>query len=318
MLSGLLMRQPVEISELTVAKSPWPGFAYFDLAQRLGFDQRHNLRIVNVDYDDGQTMVEAYLDGRLSLAQVSNVEAVEICRRRPKRCPRVVLVLDSSAGADRLVVRNSSLDLDDLRGRRVGVTPFGLGPYVLSRALATAGMDLKDVQQVRLHADDMPRALMRGEVEAAVLYSPFSEQAVRLGFSRVVFDSRQMPGELSDLLVVEPTYYERNRAAIIELLRAWQDAHDWARAHPEEARQKMAPGQQLSESGLAQAEQGVEYFSLRKQQAMLAPLGPVARNLAAVRSGLRALGRVPAPTPLPLVIDEPVRKALQSSDDDTP
>jgi NitT/TauT family transport system substrate-binding protein len=310
-LSGLLMRQPVEVSVLTIPQSPWPGFAYFNLAHRLGLDQRHGLRIDSVNYDDGQMMVEAYLEGRLPLVQVSNVEAVEICRRQPKRCPRVVLVLDSSAGADRLVVRTSSLGLEDLRGRRVGVTPFGLGPYVLNRALATAGMDLKDVEQVRLHAHAMPQALAWGQVEAAVLYSPFSEQAVRLGFSRVVFDSRQMPGELCDLLVVEPKYYERNRSAIIRLLRAWQDAHDWARAHPAEARQKMAPDQQLSEAGLAQAEQGVEYLNLQQQRAMLAPLGLVARNLEMVRSGLVDLGRATASTPLPLVIDEPVRKALQ-------
>lgn len=311
LFTGLLIRQPAEVSTLTIPQSPWPGFAYFELAHSLRIDQRHDLRIETITYDDGQGIVEAYLDGRLSLAQVSNVEAVEICRRQPQRCPLVVLVIDSSNGADRLVVRSSSLSLNDLQGRPVGVTPFGLGPYVLSRALASVGMELSDVQQVRLHAHEMPNALIRGRVEAAVLYSPFSEQAVRFGFSRVVFDSRQMPGELSDLLVVDPAYYEMNRAAIVRLLRVWQEAHDWADSHRQAALERMAPTQQLSVTGLEKAEQGVTYHDLKEQRAMLAPLGAVVRSLEVVRSGLAALGRVPPNTPLPLVIDEPVRKALK-------
>lgn len=315
LLTAVLLRPPEAASTLIIPRSPWPGFGYFELAHRLGIDQRHDLRIESIDFDDGQLIVQAYLDGRLSLAQVSNVEAVEICRRQPQRCPRVVLMLDASNGADRLLVRRSSLDLADLRGRRVGVTPFGLGPYVLSRALESAGLELDDVQQVHLQAHEMPRALTSGRVEAAVLYSPFSEQAMRLGISRVLFDSRQMPGELNDLLVVEPGFYEGHRPAIIRLLRVWQEAHDWARRHRRAALERMAPAQQLSVSGLEQAERGVTYADLSEQRRLLAPRGPVARSLEQVRDGLADLGRLPASSPLPLVIDQPVRQALESGHD---
>ena len=72
----------------------------------------------------------------MKLAQLTTVEAVDICQRVPKRCPVVVLVLDESRGADQVVVDRSLNCIAQLRSRPVAITPSTLGPFVLSRALA--------------------------------------------------------------------------------------------------------------------------------------------------------------------------------------
>lgn len=168
-----------------------------------------------------------------------------------------MLILDESRGADKVVVRPSAVNLEGLRGKKVAVVPSSLGPFLLARALATAGMGLSDVTMVPPQPDVMLRLLHRGEVEGAALYVPYSEHATRLGTSQVVFDSTQIPGEIMVVLAADPELLRTQPAAVARLLRVWQDAHAWAADHRQEAAELLGETQKLSASGVRRAEAGL-------------------------------------------------------------
>lgn len=180
------------------------------------------------DYPDPQAIVHAYLRGELDVAQLTTVEAVYICSKQPNRCPVVVLVLDESRGGDMVAARGDLLSVEDLRGRKVAVTPSTLGPFVLSRALQEAGMALKDVQVVPM---------------------PMGEMVGSLARRKVVFGSSRIPGEIFD---------------VPRLLRTWQAAHEYADRYPDEADKLMAFREKLSVPRFRQAEQGLVYYSLQE------------------------------------------------------
>jgi ABC-type nitrate/sulfonate/bicarbonate transport system substrate-binding protein len=75
-------------------------------------------------------------------------------------------------------------------------------------------MSLNDVTLVPAPPDAMPRLLHRGEVEGAALSVPYSEHATRLGSSQVVFDSRQIPGEITVVLAADPELLRKQPAAV--------------------------------------------------------------------------------------------------------
>ncbi len=129
-----------------VPLATWPGYEYFYLAKRQGLDQRVGVRMETPDYPDPQAIVHAYLRGELDAAQLTTVEAVDICHQQPKRCPVVVLILDESRCGDMVAGRREFGSMAELRGRRVAVTPSTLGPYVLSRALQREGLDAVQVE----------------------------------------------------------------------------------------------------------------------------------------------------------------------------
>jgi NitT/TauT family transport system substrate-binding protein len=288
-------------SEVSVPVSNWPGYEYVYLAHKLGIDQRYGLAIKPVQYPDPQSIVHAYLRGDVPIAQLTTVEAVDLCARVPKRCPVIVLILDESRGGDQIAVVNAVPSIAALRGRTVAVTLSTLGPYVLSRALEQHQLRLTDVSLRNMPLAQMPSALRKGEVQAAVFFPPFSNYAARDGASRPLFDSRAIPGEVFDVLAVDPWYLQRHGNTITALIQAWDEAQRQARRSPERALALMAGREQLSPREFREAEQGLLYFHLPQQVSMLQPAGLLARNLARVRAVQQLLKLTTPGAPLPQV-----------------
>jgi NitT/TauT family transport system substrate-binding protein len=292
--------------------APWLGTAYLRLAQQRGFDRSAGLEdLTLVPYRNPQEIVQAWLQGKVALAPLTTVEVVDLCSRLPERCPVVVLVLDESRGSDQLIVNRAIADLRGLRGLRVGVAPSSLGPFLTSRALASVDLDIADVRLVPTAPDQMAAALHNGQIDAAATYPPFSDLVLRLGIARVAFDSRALPGEILDVLAVDPHVLASQGDQLARLLLAWQWSHSWARQQPAEAVAALAGLQGVSASALRQAQNSLAFFPLSQQMAMLAPGGSVATGMAAVQQVQEELGIVRAGAPLPGVSDALVRRALQ-------
>ncbi|MBD2422770.1 hypothetical protein [Cyanobium sp. FACHB-13342] len=110
--------------------------------------------------------------------------------------------------------------------------------------------------------------------------------------------------------MVDPLLALRHRNDLVRLLRTWQDAHDYADRHPDEADRLMAFREKLSVLRFREAEKGLFYPSLREQGPLLEPGGVLADNLAAVKRVQVHLGMVKPGAPIPRVDDEPLRLAL--------
>lgn len=297
--------------ELSLPVSNWPGYEYFYLADQKGLTTAQGLNVRIAEFPDPQAIVHAFLRGDLQVAQLTTVEAVDICGRAPDRCPVVVLVLDESRGGDQVAVRPGIASLAELRGRRVGLTLSTLGPYVLSRALEREGLTLDDVQVRNIPLEGMGDALAKGAVDAVAFFPPYSELAYRNGVARKLFDSAAIPGEIFDVLVVSPEFYATQGALLARLLRAWQAAHDLAKAEPAMARALMARREGLTPDEFRTAEEGLVYWTLRQQDSMLAPGGTLERNLLAVQEVQKALKLVAPGSPLPRVSQVPLQAALR-------
>ena len=306
LLLGACGRKPAPLS---VPISNWPGYEYFYLASKLGIDKGYGLEIQPIQYPDPQVIVHAYLQGSISVAQLTTVEVVDLCARDPRRCPEVVLVLNESRGGDRIAAARSIASLDQLRGKDVAVTYSTLGPYVLSRALDSVGLQLRDVTLRNIPLSTMPDALRTGQVQAAVFFPPFSDYAARDGQSHVLFDSRSLPGEVFDVLAVDPAYLRDHADQVVQLVSVWAQAHRQAKREPQRALALMARREQVSVQEFRESEQGLVYFDLNQQRDLLKPGGVISRNLARVLAVQRQLGLTPPGAPLPVVSSRYVEAA---------
>jgi len=304
-LSGCTPR-PLEVS---VPVSSWPGYEYFFLAQQKGLAERHNLKLTTAQFSDPQEIVHAYLRGEIPMAQLTTVELVDICGRAPERCPEVVLILDESRGADLLAARRDVGSVKALAGKTIGMTFSTLGPYFVSRALQRSGLTLDQVVIRNMPLAEMPEALAKGHVDAVAFFPPFSDAALRAGHSRVIFDSRQIPGEIFDVLVVDPAYLKQHFAEMTKLLKTWQDAHRYAQLHSREAAALMARRQNVGVEEFQAAERGLVYFPLAEQTVLLAPGGVMERNLKAVQQVQQQLKLVRPDALLPQVNARVVQEA---------
>ncbi len=299
---------------LTVPVGNWPGYEFFPLARARNLDLAQGLRIKLLPYANPQDIVHAYLRGDVQIAQLTTVEAVDLCKRVPKRCPVVVLVLDESRGGDQVLVHRSIPSIAALRGKPVGITPSTLGPFVLSRALSRHGLKLADVDLRPMPLETMPKAFADGEVVAGALFPPFSDEAQRLAPVRPLFTSREIPGEIFDVLVVDPSQLTRKRDLLVKLLRSWQAAQDELRRDPQGSIALMAKREGVPEADFRAALDGLVFFNLDRQLPMFRPGGVLETNLRDLRQVQAALGLMPASGPLPRVDGSLIAAALKSSE----
>ena len=298
-------------AEINVPLSSWPGYEYFYLAESRGLAERHGLKLTTTQFADPQEIVHSYLRGELNVAQLTTVELVDICARQPKRCPVVVLILDESRGGEIIAARNGFDSLHALAGKSMGTTFSTLGPYFVSRALQSSGLRLDQVEIRNMPMAEMPAALAKGSIDAVAFYPPFSDFAARDGHSRVLFDSRQTPGEIFDVLAVDPSYLHSHSAALAKLVKVWQDAHQLAQTRPKQSIGLMADRQKVSAKEFQQAERGLVYYGLVEQKEMLAPGGVMERNLKSVQKVHEDLELVRIGAQLPSVTNRLVEAALR-------
>jgi hypothetical protein len=73
----------------------------------------------------------------------------------------------------------------------------------------------------------MPAALAKCSIDAAAFCPPFSDFADRDCHSRVLFDSRQTPGEILDVLVVDASCLNNYSVVFAKLVRPGKAPTNW-------------------------------------------------------------------------------------------
>ena len=261
-LGGGCMREPD--SPLRIGTNVWIGSEPLYLARELG---RLDPTVVQlVEYPSASEVLRAFrnqaIDGMvISLDELFGL-AVDGLH------PRVVLVVDVSHGADVVVGRPGMRSMLDLAGKSVAVESGALGAFVLSRALATSGMQAGDVKVVHLESNEQPNAFEKGLVDGAVTFDPYRAQFLKAG-AAILFDSRQIPGEIVDLVAVRQSVLDKRPEAIQALLNGWFGAVDYMQADPKDAARRMGIRQQTSGEQFLEAQRGLHVPSRAENLKML-------------------------------------------------
>ena len=102
----------------------------------------------------------------------------------------------------------------DLKGRRIGYIPNTSGEYILSMVLANAGIDEQQVNLLPLKSpDELSQALVRGDVDAAALWAPFTHTiATELGAKALEGFTSPTYVETALLTTTENTLRKKTRA----------------------------------------------------------------------------------------------------------
>lgn len=133
---------------------------------------------------------------------------------------KIFLVSDISMGADAIVAQPDITSMQGLVGRRIGVENSALGAYVLARALQQNGIAERDVRQVSITVDETVKAFLDNKVDAVVTFEPFKSQLLRHQ-ARQIFDSRQIPDEIIDVLVVREEFAAEHPEALAAIVKGW-------------------------------------------------------------------------------------------------
>jgi sulfonate transport system substrate-binding protein len=132
-----------------------------------------------------------------------------------------------------LVNRDSPINsVNDLKGKRIAVTP-GTDPYFfLLRALREAGMHKEDVEIVPLQHTDGRTALERKKVDAWSGLHPYAGMSQLENGSREIY--RNVFFNSYGVLNVSEDFAKKYPEAVLRVLFVYEKARKWALRHPDD------------------------------------------------------------------------------------
>ena len=165
----------------------------------------------------------ALLAGKVDLAYTTLDAAIIAESQYDEDMLDVTAIVDESAGADGILVKNDINSIADLKGKKVGVSINQTSHYLLMQALETAGLTDADVDLVNMTSSDAGVSFISGDLDAAVTWEPYLSNAVEQGVGKLIFSSKDAPVSIliKELLRSQwnrHNYWQKNNSRIRLLL----------------------------------------------------------------------------------------------------
>lgn len=264
---------------LRVGTNIWVGYESLYLAQSKGYLDGSPIQLITMH--NATEVKQSLREGTLEAATLTLDETLGLVQDGIDL--EVVLVMDTSNGADVLMARPEIAALHDLKGKRVGVESTAVGALMLQAALDAAGLAPTDVEVVDMGIHEHFAAYREGRVDAVVTFEPVRSELLKVG-ARVLFDSSRIPGRVIDVLVTRPAVAQRHEAALKKLVAGHFRALGDLRDSPVEAAATMTRRQGMSAEEIVAAYEGLTIPDLAANRRYLAPgespLRGSARSLA--------------------------------------
>lgn len=242
-----------QTAPIRISTNDWAGFEPIHLARAQGSIPESAAKIIALTsaYDSIRALRSHTVDAALlTLDEALTVVATDAEYR-------IVLVTDVSHGADTILARPGITGLAGLKGRRVMVNGGAGGAYMLTRALDKAGLTTADITVLKVSEDQQERRWNAGEADAVVTFEPFRTKILTTGATEI-FTSRDIPGEIVDVLIVHESVLTQRRAQLRSVLLGWHRQLERLKKNPDDT--YRAIGMRL---GLSADEARNQYAGIR-------------------------------------------------------
>ncbi len=270
---------PTQINSALVHVASWQG-----LFLKAGVD------VVTQPFNLGKDALQSVLDGKADLAVVADTPVMFALLGG---ADIAVLAGISRSRRDLAVVVQSDVGINqiqDLRGKSVGVTMGTNMPYFFDAMLQARGVPSDKVNLTNLRTDALISAFKAGQIDAAVMFQPFRAKVeaemgdrIKVFYGEDVYASRFM-------LVGKPFYIDGHPQEVRRVLSALIAANLAMLADPVEARRAVGRAVKIDDAIMAKLFEPEDYAVLL-DQAMLLALDDQTRW--AMQKGLVAPGPMP-------------------------
>jgi len=210
---------------LLIAYSDWPGWVAWDIALHKHWFDAAGVK-VDFKWFEYVPSMEAFSAGKVDACGMTNGDQLVT---GASGAPSVaILINDYSNGNDMVVARAGIDQIEQLKGKKVGVEVGFVSHLLLLNALKAHKLSPKDSTIVNVPTDQTPQALKSRSVDAIVAWQPNSGQALKeVAGSKAVFTSKNAPGIIYDVLAVNPKSLAERRADWEKVVDVWFQVVDF-------------------------------------------------------------------------------------------
>jgi NitT/TauT family transport system substrate-binding protein len=212
--------------EYQIAWSVWTGWMPFKLMEAKGFlahrAAEKGVNVKLVEFNAYMDSVTAFAAGQVDGCAMTSMEALQPAAAGIETV--AIVANDTSNGGDGVLVRGID-DLRGLKGKEILLAELSVSHYLLVRGLDSVGLKERDVKIKNMDGDLAGKAFVTdSSVEAVTTWNPHLFHAVEGGKGKVIYSSKQIPGEIIDLLVMNNNALKEDPNLGWVLTEAWYDA----------------------------------------------------------------------------------------------
>lgn len=137
--------------------------------------------------------------------------------------PQVVMQVDWSRGGDALVARRGLNTINDLKGKKIAITPSTPSQTFLIKLLDAANLSVSDVNLIETPDNFAAATAFKSrEVDAAVVWAPDDELCVEaVPGSKILQSTTTASHVIADIFLAKKSYIEQNKQKISDFYEGW-------------------------------------------------------------------------------------------------
>ncbi|MDQ1340621.1 MAG: NitT/TauT family transport system substrate-binding protein [Campylobacterota bacterium] len=249
---------------VNIGANDWIGYEPLFIASGQNYFKNPNIRVV--EFGSTSETIKAYKNGLIEMAAVTLDEAILLKETGYK--PVIVLVFDISDGGDAIVAQKEIKDFQALKGKKIGFEKTALGAYVLALALEKNKIKESDIKMEYIEFSEHEDAFLNNLVDAVVTFEPTKSSLVKKG-GNIVFDSKQIPNQIVDVLVVKEEFLKANPKAVEDVLSGWKIAYEKLKNSPDDIAKISSKKYKIDESEFLKLFEGIKIPSISENRALL-------------------------------------------------
>ncbi len=184
--------------------------------------KKYGIHIELVQLNDYIESINQYAAGAFDACGMTNMDALTIPAANGVDTTGLILG-DFSNGNDAIVLKHGKT-FADIKGQQVNLVELSVSHYLMARALDINGMSERDIRIMNTSDADAVASFMTADVTAAALWNPQLSMVMQQSSEAVeVFNSRQIPGEIIDMMAVNTQVLEANPELGKALTGAWYE-----------------------------------------------------------------------------------------------
>lgn len=228
--TGTFDRGSDDSDVLRVQLFTWGGYApglYFNKGWQASTKSRfytdYGLKVEFVLIDDFNASRQAWVADQVDVIALTADAFPTELEGLGKYDPQVFMQVDWSRGGDALVAQRGFNSINDLRGKKIAITPSTPSQTFLIKLLDAAGMELKDIEVVETPDNFAAATAFKSrEVDAAVVWAPDDEVSVRdVPGSKILQSTATASNVIADVLLAKKSYIDANREKIHNFYEGW-------------------------------------------------------------------------------------------------
>ena len=224
------------LQEIRIGLPLQPSSGLLIVALEKGFFISNGLKPIISEYPSGKrALKEGLFTDSVDLVSTADIPVtIGGFEKTDFRCLTSIFLTDNM---NSIVARKDAgiESADGLLGKRIATQKGSAVHYFLYLFLLEHGLSEENVEIVFMKAEELPDAIIKGEIDAFSMRAPFTNQAAeRLGDNGITLTAPGLYAQ-QDVIAVRQKIIETSPQCCKQILQALSEAEEFIRDHPQEA-----------------------------------------------------------------------------------